>query len=565
MNKKVVFVFIGVLLLVGVPLLVGATAPERQAAQIPIQRMERPEKAALDRASLEGRPAITLQSPGSDPFEPNDSPEEATYTDYYSWRGALIDPAGDRDFYTFYASRGDRVLADIDAFVSGSALGAALILYAQDGETVLAADTAGGAGHDPAVEYVVPVAGNYYLEVRAVDHPAGGGGSDHFYWLFLTGSDPYEPNNRASTATPIEFGDVIEAAISPRGDFDFYQFQGETGETVTFDIDAYVNGSFLDSTLTLYDANGFELAYSDDYTEVDAHLSYVLPADGTYYLRVADYAYGDGGPQYFYKLTFDSIFYISAQRSGTLGGVPFEGSDILAYSQGNESWALVFDGSDVGITANVAAFDWSLYGCLLLVFSGNQFIDGLGTIRPQDVVEFCPLSLGEQTDGFFNWFFDGSDVGLSTSAEAIDALDFTLDYQMIISTRGNFNVPVDTPGPGPYPPPDETQMLRGRDEDLLAFSHYGYGVDTYGQWYLYLDGSAAVPGLGNEDVSGVSVGLNGVILLTIENAFNLGGVQGDENDVITLVPNDEGTYTVQLYWDGSANGFRKTLDGFAIP
>jgi hypothetical protein len=80
-----------------------------------------------------------------------------------------------------------------------------------------------------------------------------------------------------------------------------------------------------------------------------------------------------------------------------------------------------------------------------------------------------------------------------------------------------------------------------------------------------MDGSAAVRGLGKEDISGLAIGVNGTLFLALEDGFKLNGVRGDENDVVVLIPLGDGTYAVQLYWDGSASGLRNVLDGLAIP
>ena len=61
-------------------------------------------------------------------------------------------------------------------------------------------------------------------------------------------------------------------------------------------------------------------------------------------------------------------------------------------------------------------------------------------VDDSDVVRFIQASLGPNTSGSFEWYFDGSDVDLTTNAEDIDALGFAPDGRLLISTTGNPSV-----------------------------------------------------------------------------------------------------------------------------
>ena len=50
------------------------------------------------------------------------------------------------------------------------------------------------------------------------------------------------------------------------------------------------------------------------------------------------------------------VIYVSSSTDGTAGGVSFADEDILSYDTGR-SWSMVFDGSDVGVTVDLNAFD----------------------------------------------------------------------------------------------------------------------------------------------------------------------------------------------------------------
>ena len=171
---------------------------------------------------------------------------------------------------------------------------------------------------------------------------------------------------------------------------------------------------------------------------------------------------------------------------------------------------MYFDGSDVGIK-KLNAFTLLPGGGLLLSPGGPTNVPGLGAVAAQDIVRFTPTSTGPNTAGSFQWYFDGSDVGLSTAAENIDALSINGSGHLLVSTTGNATVT------GPT-----GQAVRAADEDLLRFVFSTSGASTAGAWAVHFDGSDV--GLTREDVDGLWVdGSNGDLYLSVLDAFNVGG------------------------------------------
>jgi hypothetical protein len=173
-----------------------------------------------------------------------------------------------------------------------------------------------------------------------------------------------------------------------------------------------------------------------------------------------------------------------------------------------------------------------------------------------DIVQFNATSLGENTAGSFSLYFDGSDVGLDSSKEDIDAFDLLSDGRLLISTSGSYTI----------------RDLSGKDEDLLAFTPTSLGVDTSGSWTLYFDGSdVGLSDKNPEDTDGVSVAANGDIYLTTRGSFSVTDVTGDSMDIFICSPASLGattacTYSPTLYFDGSIWGLsRNNLDGFDLP
>ena len=113
----------------------------------------------------------------------------------------------------------------------------------------------------------------------------------------------------------------------------------------------------------------------------------------------------------------------------------FADEDILKFNRTSGAWEMFFDGSDVGLGGtDVDAASFQPDGSILMSFDTAITLTGLGTVDDSDIVRFVPTSTGATTAGSFAWYFDGSDVGLTTDGEDIDAIGFTPDGKLVIST-----------------------------------------------------------------------------------------------------------------------------------
>jgi len=240
-----------------------------------------------------------------------------------------------------------------------------------------------------------------------------------------------------------------------------------------------------------------------------------------------------------------------------VGGVTFSDEDILKYETATGTWSLYFDGSDVGLGsssgADVAAFRILPNGNILFSFVSPSTITGVGSVDDSDIVVFTPISIGENTIGSFAWYFDGSDVGLTRSAEDIDAVGFAPDGRLLISTTGSFSVP----------------GISGSDEDLIAFEPISLGSNTDGLWSMYFDGSDVDLTSSTEDINGASIDLvTGQIYLTTIGNFTVSGVSGSGGDIFICTPGSLGSNTActfNTYWDAANNGFGgEIVDGIGI-
>ncbi len=248
------------------------------------------------------------------------------------------------------------------------------------------------------------------------------------------------------------------------------------------------------------------------------------------------------------------LLYVSSTTGGTVGGVAFADEDILLLNRFTGAWSMYFDGSDVGVTSDVDAFAILSDGSILMSLDVDAIVGALGTVDESDIIQFTPTSVGTNTAGTLSIYFDGSDVGLSTSSEDIDAVDFAPDGRLILGTRGSFSV----------------TGVAGNDEDLIAFTATSLGETTSGTWAMYFDGSdVGLNDATSEQVNEVWIDpATNQLYLTTAGAYSVTGLSGSGADVFICTPSTLGattTCTFTSYWLGSANGFgAEIVDGLDI-
>ena len=236
--------------------------------------------------------------------------------------------------------------------------------------------------------------------------------------------------------------------------------------------------------------------------------------------------------------------YFALANDGVVGGLTVANEDIVAWD-GGSGFVMHFDGSDVGLSG-LAIDGYARMSAtqLLFSFTAPAVVPGIaGTVDDSDIVMFTAASLGEATAGTFSLYFDGSDVGLTTTDEDIDAIDVLPDGSILISTLGTASV---------------TGVAAG-DEDVLRFAPSSTGSTTAGSWSLHFDGSDVGLTATAEDVDAVCVGASGQLRLSTAGAFTVSGASGVDEDVFAFTPSSLGTNTAGVFGpglllDGSAYG-----------
>jgi hypothetical protein len=243
------------------------------------------------------------------------------------------------------------------------------------------------------------------------------------------------------------------------------------------------------------------------------------------------------------------IVYFSVYFDQDVGGLSVGNEDIVAFD--GESFSLYFDGSDVGLTAfRLDAFTVLSPSEVLMSFTGAGSIPDIsGTVDDSDIVRFTG-TLGSQTSGAFDLYFDASDVWLTRDGEDVDAVERLPNGHLLISTAAGFNV----------------NGLTGYDEDIVEFTPTSLGPSTAGTWALYFRGREVALDRSSEDVDALAV-TEGDIYLSTTGDFNLDGFSGADEDVFVCNSPTTGTDTscsfFTLFFDGSDYGLGDN-DLFAI-
>ncbi|HEY6565216.1 MAG TPA: PPC domain-containing protein, partial [Pirellulaceae bacterium] len=227
---------------------------------------------------------------------------------------------------------------------------------------------------------------------------------------------PDDHGNSVGAATSVNIPSTTAGTIELNCDVDWFRVTAEGGGTYSFETSL---GSLGDSVLALFASDGTtQLAFDDDSGPgLASRIRWTAPATGTYYVRAQAFNNGDSGS---YALRIERLSnYLSLDAPAT-----------------------VTNSNGTTLTAD-----------------------------DSDILELRQFPGGHE----YRLFFDGSDQGLTTAAEDIDAFSILEDGSIVVSTLGGFNVP----GPG--------GNIVGNDEDLLRFIPTRTGPATLGTWEFYFD------------------------------------------------------------------------------
>ncbi|MCI0357383.1 MAG: glycoside hydrolase family 88 protein [Planctomycetaceae bacterium] len=272
------------------------------------------------------------------------------------------------------------------------------------------------------------------------------------------------------------------------------------------------------------------------------------------------------------------VVYLSLEAAGAVTGtdgvrVSYDDSDILRTTLArNEAGELIdvrhellFDGSDVGLSGDGEDLDALAIlpdGTLVISTTGRATVPGV-TAEDEDLLRFTPAAaglnsgLGRRTAGAWSLLFDGSDVGLSSDYEDIDALSILPDGRLVISTLDSGSVPGPT-GSG----------ISIRGEDLLVFTPTGIGPTTRGVWAKFFDGSNVGLAYSSERIDALDVDTSDIdasaadaalLHLSTSGSFGALGASGQDEDVLTF-DQAAGAFVPGLRLRGLSLGLQSSAD-----
>jgi hypothetical protein len=141
------------------------------------------------------------------------------------------------------------------------------------------------------------------------------------------------------------------------------------------------------------------------------------------------------------------------------------------------TWEWYFDGSDVDLTRSgedVDAFAFAPDGRLLISTTDAVSVTGVSG-NDEDLLAFSPTQLGATTSGTWSLYFDGSDVGLSTSSsEDVNGVWVDPAGNIYLTTLGSFSV----------------SGVSGDASDIFICTPGSLGSTTGCTFSMYWDGSA---------------------------------------------------------------------------
>lgn len=109
-----------------------------------------------------------------------------------------------------------------------------------------------------------------------------------------------EPNNDVPEAMKLDLNTTVNGGIASPTDVDLYAVTAKKGQRLLASVLANSIDSKARPLVEIYTATGTRLA---SHNGPDALADATIPADGEYFIRIAEFTYTTGGPQHFYRLT----------------------------------------------------------------------------------------------------------------------------------------------------------------------------------------------------------------------------------------------------------------------
>ncbi len=214
---------------------------------------------------------------------PDGSSTDAALSADGDYREAMLAPAGDHDWYRLDLAEGQAVRVGMTSADTSDALGDPLIAIHGPDSVEIMRDDDGGEGLNAWLEFIAPAAGAYYVAAQGFVEDAQGR-----YILSITAGEIGGSPDSAEYLAPNSEGRV--SLITSGDDADWYAIELVEGRPYRFNLEGAYPGPLADPYLTLYDAEGNQIAADDDGgAGVNSYLTFSSTTGGPHFAAVTGY------------------------------------------------------------------------------------------------------------------------------------------------------------------------------------------------------------------------------------------------------------------------------------
>jgi hypothetical protein len=140
------------------------------------------------------------------------------------------------------------------------------------------------SGYGVSLSYTFDTPGTYYARVSPdyIDESTGSAYSLTLEQIATPERDSFEVDDSPEQASSIAIGEVQSRTFHVSVDQDWVAI--EITEATTLTMSTQNLSGDLDTTLTLFDSDMNEVAYNDDFQDLESQIEYTFDTPGTYYL-----------------------------------------------------------------------------------------------------------------------------------------------------------------------------------------------------------------------------------------------------------------------------------------
>ena len=261
------------------------------APGFPLPFLQAPTATATATATPTLTPAPTSTPRPLDPYEPDDSQEEAVeISSDGTAQSRAFDPAGDEDWVFFEVREGVRYVLETSLLSSGT--DTVLALFHEEGALLEEDDDGGQEDRSSRISWLATEDGRLYAQISEF---SARGGSDFLYDIAVKIAPPvepdeYEPDDTLADATQIGTDGIPQSHnFHVEGDLDFVAFEARA-ETI-YTILTENLGIDADTVIELLDAAGSMLAEDDDGGDepLASRIIWPVQEDQRLYVRVRNF------------------------------------------------------------------------------------------------------------------------------------------------------------------------------------------------------------------------------------------------------------------------------------